>query len=160
MPMMLPISAHRFRVSNCPSQITQNTVDVTIDFVEETVAITTRLTVEPESFRHAQQFARTHRFTVDFMDGGKDGAFYGLDFAGVELIEHELKLDYANGGWAPCNFTFKYRDIGILVPQKDEDDGMLRTEGFLTPSEAVEKLANQKSDVSEDEETYTRDAGC
>lgn len=160
MPLMLPISAHRFRVSNCPSQITQNTVDVTIDFVESTVAITTRLTVEPESFRHAQLFARTSRFTVDFMDGGKDGAFYGLDFAGVELVEHELKLDYAVSGWAPCNFVFKYRDIGILVPQVDDDDGMIRTEGFLTPAEAVEKLANQKSDVKNDDEDFIRDAGC
>lgn len=151
MPILMPLQSHRYRIGNCPPQITENAVNVILDFVEQTVRIETRLTVDPESFRAAMQFARTKGFILEFLDGSRDGAHYGLDFSGAELIEHEMKFDYAVGTWAPNVYVFKYQDIGILVPEKAEE-AFIPTDGFLTPAEAVAKVQGG--------ETYDRDAGC
>lgn len=159
MPLIMPLSSHRYLIGSCPEQITHNAVSVTLDFVSETVIVETRLTVEPDSFKAAMQFAHTNRFTLEFLDGTSDGAYYGLDLGGLDLIKHDLKFDYAEGGWAPNVYTFKYRDIAILYP-KPADEPEIRTEGFMTPAEAVEKLAAGEPDATGEQESFRFGDGC
>ena len=146
-PILQPLSAYRFRVVDCPDEITANTEVVLINMVKKTITMDVRCTVLAESMIAALKFASSRMFTIELLDG-TTVPLYGLSPMGLKLVDHQFKLDYKDSSYAVHHYEWSFESLETLVDEKTADrlNDMIPFKGgkpdpnFPTVQEAMDQL--------------------
>jgi hypothetical protein len=153
MSINMPIQAYRFRVTNCPIMITQDLEKVEFNFKDKIIGMRVRASIDPQSMEHAMQFVGSRSFTIEFMDGGNNTAYYGVQVQNTELFAHDFTLDYGNGKSAVHVYTWTYDYLDIVVPETYETNqaSPIRVKDFPTAQEVMESLERRDKKDADNE---------
>jgi hypothetical protein len=137
--LIQPLMPHRFRVTDCPMNITQNVRFLTIDFMAKNITMAVSATVEPQSFQDLMQFSKSVFFTIEMLDGSADGVIYGLRPMGLKIREHKCELNYGATGVLNHHFMWEFSSVELMVPNSGEKS-TAPTDNFMTPAEAIAQV--------------------
>jgi hypothetical protein len=140
--ILLPLATHQFRVdAKGLDTIIDNTEKVQFDFVNKTITINVRQTLDPLSLQEAIEFGSG---LFDIEAGPVGSTAFGIRPINCHLLSHTLNLSYADKVSSAMHiFVFGYDALITGLPETEEAAPLPSDPRFPTPQEAIESLSKK-----------------
>lgn len=142
--ILQPLATHQFKVdAKGLDTVTDNAEKVQFDFVNKTITIGVRQTLDPVALHEAIEFGSG---LFDIETGPQGDTAFGIRPINCHLISHTLNLSYAEKVSAAMHvYVFGYDALITGSPEAEETKPLPRDPQFPTPQEVIEQLKKANS---------------